>query len=63
MGEKQNGKSLGINVVSINQIILQENQLNVTKLNQAKIASNKLNYIDMKVLKRGVIGIRKIGYI
>jgi hypothetical protein len=54
---------LGLNVVSLDYIDVKRTQLTRTTLNRHQLNRTKYNTIEIKVLRRGVIGINKIGYV
>ena len=56
-------KSLGINLVSLNYIKVNHIAVRHTMINHIAINHIKLNTIDIIVLRRGVLGVTKIGYV
>ena len=55
-------KEIGIDVAIINRVIVNTNSVNVTEVNRTT-ANQSTPLISYKTLKRGVIGVNKIGYI
>ena len=54
---------LGLEVVSLNHVELKRNELRQNKLGRATLSRTKYNTLDIMVLRRGIIGVNKIGYI
>lgn len=54
---------LGLEVVSLEHVKLNRNNLNRNTLNRTTLNRTKYNTLDIMVLRRGVIGVNKIGYI
>lgn len=55
-------KELGIDIAVVNRAIVNTNQVNIVEVNRT-IVNNSNPLICYKVLKRGLIGVNKIGYV
>ena len=55
--------SLGLNVIELTRVDLKKNELNHNQLNRVELNHNELKHIEFVTLKRGVIGVRRIGYV
>jgi len=55
-------EALGLSVVSLNRVELSHNGLKRNELKQTELYRNELKHLDVVCLRRGVIGVRRIGY-
>ena len=60
---KETIEKLGLEVVSLDYIELNRTGLNRTTLNRTSLNRTKYNTLDIMVLRRGVIGVNKVGYV
>lgn len=56
-------KRLGLSVVDLKNVQPKNSQLNYNQVNTIKLRHNKPKSIEIFTLRRGVIGVRKVGYI
>ena len=56
-------KSLGLSVVDLKTIKLKGNEINYNELKTIKLKRNEIHNLEILTLRRGVIGVRKIGYV
>lgn len=55
-------ESLGLSVVSLNHVELSRTGLKRNELKHVELNRNELKHLDVICLRRGVIGVRRIGY-
>ena len=56
-------ESLGLKVVDLKVNELKTNELNFNQPNMVELNRNELHTIEFFTLRRGVIGVRRIGYV
>lgn len=56
-------KGLGLNVVELKRVEPKKNDVNYNQVNRINLSKNNLKSIEVFTLRRGVIGVRRIGYI
>jgi hypothetical protein len=56
-------KALGINVISLNYVEVKKNELKHNDIKYNDLRENEIRHIDVLCLRRGVIGVRRIGYV
>lgn len=60
---KETIERLGLEVVSLDYIELNRTELNRTSLNRTTLNRTKYNTLNIMVLRRGVVGVNKVGYV
>lgn len=55
--------SLGLSIVELEHFGLSRIELNHTQLSRNELYRNELKHLEFFTLRRGVIGVRRIGYV
>ena len=56
-------KSLGLHVIEPNTVNLQINKIKYNTLNKINLNTHQVHTVEIFTLRRGVIGVRRIGYV
>ncbi len=56
-------RNMGLDITKIPDIDINQIQINQTTIKQIEVKEKDLNILELTVVRRGVIGVRKIGYI
>jgi len=54
---------LGLNVVELNRVEVNRNELKRNTINRNEVKRNEVNHLEFFTLRRGVIGVRRLGYV
>lgn len=56
-------KEIGIDVIQIDRTEVETNQLDIISTNGTKISRTTFETIEIKIIRRGILGVNKVGYV